>query len=74
MDRRSFLSRITLGLSGLIAAIVGLAAIAALTIAARSRGGAVRDTAWESVAWYWHFVDGVWVVVFSVVYLGTLLG
>lgn len=23
----------------------------------------------ELVAWYWHFVDGVWVVVFSVVYL-----
>jgi cytochrome c oxidase subunit 3/cytochrome o ubiquinol oxidase subunit 3 len=21
------------------------------------------------VSWYWHFVDGVWVVVFSVVYL-----
>ena len=23
----------------------------------------------ELVSWYWHFVDGVWVVVFSVVYL-----
>ena len=23
----------------------------------------------QLVAWYWHFVDGVWVVVFSVVYL-----
>jgi cytochrome c oxidase subunit 3 len=23
----------------------------------------------ELVAWYWHFVDGVWVVVFTVVYL-----
>ena len=23
------------------------------------------------VSWYWHFVDGVWVIVFSVVYLGT---
>jgi cytochrome c oxidase subunit 3/cytochrome o ubiquinol oxidase subunit 3 len=23
----------------------------------------------ELVGWYWHFVDGVWVVVFSVVYL-----
>jgi cytochrome c oxidase subunit 3/cytochrome o ubiquinol oxidase subunit 3 len=29
----------------------------------RARGGV------ELVAWYWHFVDGVWVVVFSVVYL-----
>jgi cytochrome c oxidase subunit 3/cytochrome o ubiquinol oxidase subunit 3 len=23
----------------------------------------------ELVAWYWHFVDGVWVVVFTVVYV-----
>jgi cytochrome c oxidase subunit 3 len=23
----------------------------------------------EMVAWYWHFVDGVWVVVFTVVYI-----
>jgi cytochrome c oxidase subunit 3/cytochrome o ubiquinol oxidase subunit 3 len=23
----------------------------------------------QLVAWYWHFVDGVWVVVFAVVYL-----
>jgi heme/copper-type cytochrome/quinol oxidase subunit 3 len=29
--------------------------------------------AWEAVSLYWHFVDAVWVVVFSVVYLGTLL-
>ena len=21
------------------------------------------------ISWYWHFVDGVWVVVFTVVYL-----
>ena len=23
----------------------------------------------ELVSWYWHFVDGVWIVVFIVVYL-----
>jgi heme/copper-type cytochrome/quinol oxidase subunit 3 len=23
----------------------------------------------ELVSWYWHFVDGVWVAVFAVVYL-----
>ena len=23
----------------------------------------------ELVSWYWHFVDGVWVVVFTLVYL-----
>lgn len=29
----------------------------------------VHRGAVELVSWYWHFVDGVWVVVFSVVYL-----
>jgi len=23
----------------------------------------------EVVSWYWHFVDGVWAVVFTLVYL-----
>jgi len=23
----------------------------------------------EIASWYWHFVDGVWIVVFTVVYL-----
>jgi cytochrome c oxidase subunit III len=23
----------------------------------------------EMVSWYWHFVDGVWLVVFTLVYL-----
>jgi cytochrome c oxidase subunit III len=32
-------------------------------VAAANRGGV------ELVSWYWHFVDGVWVVVFTVVYL-----
>jgi cytochrome c oxidase subunit 3/cytochrome o ubiquinol oxidase subunit 3 len=26
-------------------------------------------TAAEVISWYWHFVDGVWIVVFSLVYL-----
>ncbi|HEU5287175.1 MAG TPA: cytochrome c oxidase subunit 3 [Candidatus Limnocylindria bacterium] len=61
------------GLHGLHV-LVGLTAIAGLAIAARSAAHGVAATAWECVAWYWHFVDGVWVVVFSVVYLGTLVG
>lgn len=28
-----------------------------------------RPAGVELIAWYWHFVDGVWVVVFCVVYL-----
>jgi cytochrome c oxidase subunit III len=27
----------------------------------------------ELVGWYWHFVDGVWVVVFTVVYVGAVI-
>jgi heme/copper-type cytochrome/quinol oxidase subunit 3 len=61
------------GLHGLHV-LVGLAAIAALLLATARAPGRVGPTAWACVAWYWHFVDGVWVVVFSVVYLGTLLG
>jgi cytochrome c oxidase subunit 3 len=30
---------------------------------------AANRTAVGMVSWYWHFVDGVWVVVFTVVYL-----
>jgi heme/copper-type cytochrome/quinol oxidase subunit 3 len=43
--------------------VVGLIALAAL-LATRFTHAAVR-----AVAAYWHFVDGVWVVVFSLVYL-----
>lgn len=60
------------GLHGLHV-IAGLAAIAGLWAASRHRPRAVRPVAWEAVAMYWHFVDAVWVVVFGVVYLGTLL-
>jgi cytochrome c oxidase subunit 3 len=28
-----------------------------------------NKTGVEVVAWYWHFVDGVWVVVFTLVYI-----
>jgi cytochrome c oxidase subunit III len=31
-----------------------------------------HSSALESISYYWHFVDLVWVVVFSVVYLWTL--
>lgn len=32
-----------------------------------------QPTALETFALYWHFVDGVWIVIFTVVYLGTLV-
>jgi heme/copper-type cytochrome/quinol oxidase subunit 3 len=32
-----------------------------------------QRTAVETVAMYWHFVDGVWLIIFAVVYLWTFL-
>jgi heme/copper-type cytochrome/quinol oxidase subunit 3 len=60
------------GLHGLHV-LAGLVALAALLAANLGRARAVSAVAWEAVGLYWHFVDAVWVVVFSVVYLGTLL-
>ena len=53
--------------------LVGLIALAALAAATTRRTRGVGPIAWEAVSLYWHFVDAVWVVVFSVVYLGTFL-
>lgn len=53
--------------------LVGLALLGGLFVAARARPGRVGPVAWEAIALYWHFVDAVWVVVFSLVYLGTVL-
>ncbi|MGI9148234.1 MAG: cytochrome c oxidase subunit I [Chloroflexota bacterium] len=51
--------------------LVGLIALSAIGLLARSgdfRGGR-RQVAVDAVSLYWHFVDGVWVVIFSLVYL-----
>jgi len=60
------------GLHGLHV-LAGLVALGALFTASFRGKRAVHAVAWEAVGMYWHFVDAVWVVVFSVVYLGTLL-
>jgi len=60
------------GLHGLHV-LAGLVALTALLAANRRRPPAVGAVAWDGVGMYWHFVDAVWVVVFTVVYLGTLL-
>jgi heme/copper-type cytochrome/quinol oxidase subunit 3 len=56
--------------------IIGLIALA--IVAWLAFGGEFRDGrhagAVQAVAWYWHFVDMVWVVVFTVVYvLGVVM-
>ena len=40
-----------------------------LGLALRGQVTAANPHGVELVSWYWHFVDGVWVVVFTVVYL-----
>ena len=40
-----------------------------LSLAATRQITGSRPVAVQLTAWYWHFVDGVWVVVFLVVYL-----
>jgi len=50
---------------------VGLIALSVIGILARAgdfRGGR-RRVAVDGVSIYWHFVDGIWVVIFSLVYL-----
>jgi cytochrome c oxidase subunit 3 len=51
---------VSLGVAAMLT-VLGLALRHQVTV--RNRGGV------ELVSWYWHFVDGVWVVVFAVVYL-----
>ena len=58
------------GLHGLHV-LVGLGLLAGLFVAASVRPARVGTVAWEAIGLYWHFVDAVWVVVFSLVYLGT---
>ncbi|HVA88860.1 MAG TPA: cytochrome c oxidase subunit 3 [Chloroflexota bacterium] len=42
-----------------------------------AQGGDFKDkkgaVAFDTMSWYWHFVDAVWVVIFSVVYLWAAL-
>jgi len=53
---------------------LGLIVLTVMGLMLRSgRFHAVESTAFDSVAIYWHFVDAVWVVVFSVVYIGAFL-
>jgi len=46
-----------------------LAMTIVLVLALRNRIGPEHALAPHLISWYWHFVDGVWLVVFFVVYL-----
>jgi heme/copper-type cytochrome/quinol oxidase subunit 3 len=54
--------------------LMGLVALGALLgIAMSGRLATIKPSGFESVAMYWHFVDAVWVVIFTVVYLWPLI-
>jgi heme/copper-type cytochrome/quinol oxidase subunit 3 len=44
-----------------------------LGLATFGGGGEPRRGAMNAISVYWHFVDGVWVIIFSVVYLWAFL-
>ncbi|HZO28772.1 MAG TPA: cytochrome c oxidase subunit I [Chloroflexota bacterium] len=52
--------------------LLALGIVAWLAFKGEFRNGR-HEGAVRSVAWYWHFVDGVWVVVFTVVYVLGML-
>jgi heme/copper-type cytochrome/quinol oxidase subunit 3 len=43
--------------------------ITLLSLIVSGKLGSQRETSFKAVSYYWHFVDIVWVMVFSVVYL-----
>jgi cytochrome c oxidase subunit 3 len=57
------------GFHGLHVTIGILSMLTVLGLALRGQVAQANMLGVEMVSWYWHFVDGVWVVVFSVVYL-----
>ncbi|HJT86498.1 MAG TPA: cytochrome c oxidase subunit 3 [Bryobacteraceae bacterium] len=53
---------------------VGLVCLLLVVLsAAFGQSGRKELVALEAVSWYWHFVDVVWIVIFSIVYLWTFL-
>ncbi len=54
--------------------IIGLIVLSIMTVLIYSeRYMNVEETALESVSIYWHFVDAIWIAVFSVVYIGAII-
>jgi cytochrome c oxidase subunit III len=54
--------------------ILGLIVLTLMTImVATDKFKSIMETTFESASMYWHFVDAVWIAVFSVVYIGAVL-
>ena len=63
----TFYSLVGLHASHVIVGVTLLALVLALSLAGKVRQAHAEHV--EMVSWYWHFVDAVWVVVFTVVYI-----
>jgi cytochrome c oxidase subunit III len=57
------------GFHGVHVTVGVIAMLIMLSLALRRQVTAQHRLGVEMVSWYWHFVDGVWVAVFTVVYL-----
>jgi cytochrome c oxidase subunit III len=64
----TFYSLVGLHASHVTIGLVMLTLLAVFALTGALRGEHVERA--ELVSWYWHFVDAVWVVVFTIVYLG----
>ncbi len=54
--------------------LVGMLLLFSMLILTGWRGRErVPESSMDSISLYWHFVDGVWIVVFSVIYLAPLM-
>ena len=49
-----------------------LVALTVLLFLSRDWKPETNETPVKGVGYYWHFVDGIWVFIFSIVYLRTL--
>lgn len=58
-----------LGFHGFHVTLGILTMLLVLSLALRGHVRADHSLGVEMVGWYWHFVDGVWVVIFTIVYL-----
>ncbi|MGH7865363.1 MAG: cytochrome c oxidase subunit 3, partial [Candidatus Binataceae bacterium] len=52
-----------------IIGLIALAALAGIVMAGKLRGRVKEPL--EAIGIYWHFVDAVWIVIFSIIYLGA---
>src|SRR4029077_10209684 len=57
------------GFHGLHVTVGVITMLVFLGLALRRKVTSTNRIGVELVSWYWHFVDGVWVVVFTVVYV-----